>query len=691
MPILTKLLKEEERGCGVLYVSPLKALINDQYDRMQALCASLDLSACRWHGDVDADKKRRFLQKPAEVLLITPESLEAMFVLRGSQMATVFDHLQFVIIDEMHSFIGSERGRQLQSQMRRLELVLRRKLRRVALSATLGDMGLAAEFLRSGAGDRVMVIESAESGDEILLQIRGYLRPQHREVQPVAPAAPDPDDDSEDLISIGRHIFKHLRGSTNLIFANSRSRTEELADLLRRLCEQARVPNEFFPHHGSLSRDLRHQVEARLKESSWPTSVVCTTTLEMGIDIGQVKAVVQVGPAPSVAALRQRLGRSGRRGDSPILRVYVQEEELSDESPPQDLLRLQLIQSIAQVELLLQHWVEPPKSEELHLSTLAQQVLSLIAQCGGVTASQAWEALCQAGPFSPVTSAQFTELLRQLGRADILMQSNDGTLLLSTTGERIVNHYDFYAAFVSPEEYRLVTEGKPLGSLPVSFPVVEGMPLVFAGRRWRVIDVNPEQKVIDLVPARAGRLPNWTGGGAEVHERVRKMMFDLLASESTPRYLDSVAGRLLREARENFRRMQLGVKRVASIGETTFLFPWMGDPAVNTLVLELVALDFDAHVAAGVISIHGATQQDLSTTLNRLVEIGPLDALELSATVRNKAQQKYDHLLSEPLLCAEHASRSIDVAGAYRAARVLLDGGMVPQGRVPGCGILGSR
>lgn len=315
-----------QSGVKVLYVSPLKALINDQYGRLDALCEHMDLPVHRWHGDVAASGKAKLLRNPDGVLLITPESLEALMVVQGPKIGPLFGGLRYVVIDELHSFIGRERGAQLQSLMHRIELTIRRSVPRIGLSATLGDMAMAAAFLRPGRGDRVHLIEAGNDQDTaVRLRVFGYeatpvaLPPKRGKV---ASSAAEGDavgaegaDSSDEItgaqLDIASHLFKTLRGSDNLIFANSKSDAETYADLLRRCSDRDNVPNEFVPHHGSLSKELREDTEAQLKDRTKPTTAVCTSTLEMGIDIGSVSSIAQVGAPYSVSSLRQRLGRSG--------------------------------------------------------------------------------------------------------------------------------------------------------------------------------------------------------------------------------------------------------------------------------------------------------------------------------------------------------------------------------------------
>lgn len=674
LPICSALLQSAATSPGVeaLCVSPLKALINDQHGRLEDLCAELDVAVHRWHGDVGSNKKTALLKAPSGVLLITPESLEALFVLQGSGLAELIGSLRFVVVDELHAFIGTERGAQLQSLLHRVELVVRRRVPRIALSATLGDLPLAAEFLRPTAGSEAALIEADDDGQELQLQLRGYrfVAPRLNAREAIEAETAGIDVTAEDVtggdkVAIAEHLFKVLRGTNNLVFANARRDVEIYADLLARMAERAWVPNQFFPHHGSLSKDLREHVEARLKGADQPITAICTSTLEMGIDIGDVESIAQIGAPPSVASLRQRLGRSGRRGGPAILRIYVAEVEITEKTPPADWLRAELVQSIAMVRLLLQRWIEPPSVEDLHLSTLVQQLLSLIAQHGGVTAPDAYGALCGYGPFQRVTKAMFVDLLRSLAAAELIFQSADDTLLLDVAGERIVNHYTFYAAFTTPEEYRLVADGRQLGSIPVDSPILPGALLIFAGRRWRVLSVDDRQKVIDLARSPAGLPPRFAGAGSRLHDRVRKEMLAVYHDGEVPAFLDSGARELLSDARDNFRRLGLDRSTVIASGDDTVVFPWVGDRIVGTLAALLTAGGVEVANDGIALTIANLDPEAFAAELGVLVPGGPPDPLELAAVVPNKEAEKFDCYLGQDLLNAGYAARSLDPAGAW--------------------------
>jgi ATP-dependent Lhr-like helicase len=674
LSICSALLQSQEPACSarasgvqVLYVSPLKALINDQYGRLDQLCEELDIAVHRWHGDVASSKKQAMIREPSGILLITPESLESLFISNGPHVGQIFGNLAYVVIDELHAFIGSERGAQLQSLLHRVDLTLRRKSPRIGLSATLGDMSIAADFLRPGAGDKVEIVVSADGSQELKVQIRGY---EELSVDPADPRDENEEEEQE-VASIAADIYRALRGKDNLVFANSRRAVEQYTDRLTRLSDAERVPNEFVPHHGSLSKELRESTEARLKARDMPVTAICTSTLELGIDIGSVESIAQIAPPRTVASLRQRLGRSGRRPGQPaILRMYITEREITANTSPEDALRADLVQSVAMIDLLLDGWNETPDPGGLHLSTLIQQLLSLIAQYGGVAPSDAYQALCGHGPFSKVDRPTFAKLLRALGspQKDMVSQTGDGLLLLGLKGERLVNHYSFYAAFATPEEYRLMSSGRTLGMLPIDYPVMTGSLLIFAGRRWKVVAIDESAKVIELIQSRGGRPPIFGGDGDRgVADVVRQRMLDVLSGSEMPAYLDPTAQRLLSEGRRFFERFDLANNRLLASGADTLIFPWTGDRAMSTMACLLTAAGQEASHDGIALTLPDTRPVQALALLEAILATPPVDPVQLASSVSAKASEKFDWLLTDELLDVGFAARALDVPGAYRS------------------------
>lgn len=659
-------------GVSILYISPLKALINDQFERLELLFDPLHVPTYRWHGDVSSGKKRD-ARDEGGLLLITPESLEARFIRQGWEVADWFAPLRYVVVDELHAFIGTERGRQLQSLLHRVEMAVGRRVPRVALSATLGDFEVAAEFLRPGQGGEVETISSERERQTVRLQVRGY------EEKPSALADDEASGESigdapieevvgGDRVDVARHLYGTLKGGRHLVFANRRREVELYADLLRRLCEKDGRRNEFFPHHGSLSRDLREDAERRLRKGNQPTTIIATTTLELGIDVGAVESIAQIGPPPAVASTRQRLGRSGRRGDPAVLRIYIPEPQLEPDSAPQDRIRAQLVRTAAMVELLAERWFEPPVAGALHLSTLVQQTLSLIAQFGEIKAPQAFRALCRHGPFQPVSSEQYAALLKDLGRAELIQQEQDGSLVLDLDGERLVDHYEFYAAFTTADEYRLVADGETIGSLPIASPLTPGVSLIFGGRRWRVVDVREEENVVQLEPAKGGRPPSFLGsGGPEVYSEVRRKMLELYRSNTEPRYLSPGGHALLRQGRNAFRDLKLDERTLVPWGDDVLFFPWVGDRAINAIMLECRRRDIEAGQEGPSLRLGGCRVEQARSHFEELQATGFAAPVELASALRNKKLEKHHQYLREKLLASDYASRHLDTMEAAKS------------------------
>jgi len=650
LPIVSSLATSPPRGVGCLCLSPLRALISDQARRLEGLCASAGLRVQPWHSDVTAGKQA-FWKDPAEILLITPESLEGMFIHRASDLARALRELRFIVVDELHALVGSVRGRQMQSLLRRVEALLGRQPPRIALSATFGDARLAQRFLRPDGALPCVAIEGAQGGAELRVQVRALVRRS---------GAGDP------YVAIADALFEVLRGQSHLVFANARGLVELIADRLREQSEQAHLPLEFFPHHSSLARGQRQWLESRLREATLPTTAICTSTLELGVDLGDVVSVAQVGAAPTVAALKQRLGRSGRRPGNPqVLRQYVVLADVDADSVPGDRLRLPLIQAIAAIELMLQRRFEPPAiGEDLHYSTLVQQVLSVIAQQRGARADQLYALLCASGPFDGITPGDFGRFLRGLGSSAVLEQLADGTLVPGEEGEKLLASRDIYAAFAVPEEYRLLADGRALGSLPIDSPISPGSLLIFAGRRWRILDADLATRTLSLVPAPAGKVPLFGGGPARVSGLLRRGMFEVLSGESVPLYLDLPAQEQLAAARQEFRAMGLHERAAYAESDRLWLAPWCSDRALNVLRLALTSEAVEAECEDAFVAIQTAEADRIFALLDNWRTVGLPPRETLMKGVLPLSEQKFDPHVDAALRLDSYAVRHLDLGEA---------------------------
>lgn len=649
LPILTKVAGREARGFSVLYVSPLKALINDQFRRLDQLCERLEIDTVRWHGDAPQSAKRRARQNPQGVALITPESIEAMLVRRPADAQAMLGSLDFIVIDELHSFLKGPRGLHLASLLRRVDQFSPKPARRIGLSATIGDLTIAAGWLRPDSPASVVIVESSADSAELRLQIRAYIDPEDAE------DADGLEDEGKQLALdlIADHLFASLRGANNLVFAGSRRRVEALADRLRMRSEKTDVPNEFFPHHGSLSKDLREELEDRLKKGDLPTTGIATTTLELGIDIGSIKSVAQVGAPRSLASLRQRLGRSGRRRGTPaILRIYLRERRLGADADPIDQLRLETVRAVAAVRLLVQRFVEPPAIDSSVATVALHQTLSIITQEGGARADRLFSTLCSSSPLSVLGKADYVELLRGMASPEhrLLEQAPDGTIMLGEQGERITASRDFYAMFSSDEEWRLVAAGRTLGTIPISNPVGVGVVVTFAGQRWRIAAVDDRGKVLEVEHHRSGKIPKFDNVVSEpVHDRLSREMRAVLETDDVPLYLDAVALDFLIEGRMAYRSLTLNEKRLLAAGKDTHLLTWRGSEANAVLAFALVSAGLECVVMdVGVTVIE--TEPDVVSAILKQIADAPPDIGAVSEFVENLRSAKFDEMVAEALL-----------------------------------------
>jgi ATP-dependent helicase Lhr and Lhr-like helicase len=676
LPLISRILSdvdEAKPGFAAVYVSPLKALINDQFRRLESLLELCRLPLHRWHGDVSPGERQRARDRPSGILLITPESLEATLVRRGRDAVRLFGRAEAVVVDELHAFIGTERGRQLQSILKRIEMATGRdRIDRIGLSATLGDMTLAAEELRPGGGEAVKVIESREGEQEVLLQVRGYVQPSAGEGAPdgQAPAATGADE------QIAEHLFKVLRGKKNLLFGGSRRSVEIFTDRLRELSDGARLPNEFFAHHGNLARTERETVEERLRDDPRPTTAVTTSTLELGIDIGEVDGVAQIGPGWSVASLRQRLGRSGRRAGKPaVLRIYVTEPELEPGLHPADRLRLSLVQAIATIELLLSKWCEPPRGSGLHLATLLQQTLAIVCQFGALQPDAAWRLLCDRGPFRSVDRQLFSDVLRAMARpeAALIEMAPDRSLMLGPAGEKIAASHEFYAVFVTPEEFRIVAEGKTLGTLPVDKTLVPGQTIIFNGRRWRIMTIDARGRFIEVQPTKAALPPKFGGDFSGLHDRIPETMKKILGSTDTPAFLDAAARELLEQGRHAFFGTGLDRTSLVEAGSDCIVLPWVGSIKLETFALALMLRGLDASPVAHAIEVRKCTASDLIGIIREIAASSPPAAELLAQKAAKLYRAKYDQFLTPELLQKALVVERIDAPSVPGVARRILE------------------
>lgn len=666
LPILSAIADDPMGSVRAMYIGPLKALINDQFRRLEDLCQRMEVPVHKWHGDVDSSARQRLTRSPSGVLLITPESLEAMFVLRATRLPTLFSRLDYVVIDELHAFLETERGAQVRSLLHRLHVRVGCDPVRVGLSATIAEPERALAWLRPDGPPATLILDGGGESS-VSLRVRGiWKRPPPTPAETGDQEEPIDDPAMEEL---ARSILLACRGKTNLAFANSKGTIELLADELATQATVMGLPDEVVVHHGSLSKAQREYAESRLRDPR-PCTAVCSNTLEMGIDIGEVDEIVQVSAPWSVASLVQRLGRSGRRAATRrTLRAYFVEEAPGADLDTWKALHLSFLQGVAIVELMLARFLEPANTQRAHLSTLIHQTLSTIAETGGATARDLFQRVTGAATFGVVKQTDFAEILRELGRRKVVEQAEDGTIILGAVGERLVEHYSFYAAFNAPQELRVIAGSEEIGAIPM--PPPPGEHLVLAGRRWQVDQVDATRREV-LVSRAKGRKPPWFPSlpGA-VHRAVHEKMRELAAGSELPSYLDEIAVEMLCNARATAAQCRMFQPPAQELPGGVRLFVWAGSRIQLTLSIALSVAKLrhgDHGVGLDVFADRAAVRQAL-TSFARAPNEAALGAFaDVNLLMRELGREKYEGYVPADLWRAVFVREELDVPGAVAVA-----------------------
>ncbi|MCP4215950.1 MAG: DEAD/DEAH box helicase [bacterium] len=548
----------ERPGVSVLYISPLIALINHQLWRIEDLCGTMDMKVTRWHGEADRSEKKRLLDNPEGILLITPESLESLFVNNPLRLAAMFSNLSFVIVDEIHSFLGTRRGCHLKSLLHRLKSYGKKKTRFIGLSATLGDFEEARDFY--GEPEKTKILRD-RSGKEVSALFHYFPA-----LQPESPGKTDEGREEEGRSREGKgsgakmlpeslvlDLFENTKSKRSLIFPNSRARVEEVTVRLKKLAKQAKCPHRYFAHHSSVSRELREHAERSAKRSSrYDFSIICTSTLELGIDLGEVDLIVQVNSTFSVSSLVQRFGRSGRQDGLPCKLLLYTTDPWS------------LLQAVACLELYKEGFVEPMPPLLYPVDIVFHQVLSVLKEKRGISTKDLLHALQSGRAFGEIAPGEYEELLQfMIGEGYI--EDLKRELIPGYKAEELMNSLSFYGVFRRETGYDVIFEDRVIGTLEFSHLLkkqendggkvgAEGISrnIFLSGKTWRVKTVDRRSKQIHVEEAMEGEAPNFTGSGGAVHRRVREKMWEILTGDFDPVYCDDEGRETLRVLKAHF-------------------------------------------------------------------------------------------------------------------------------------------
>ena len=571
-PVIASLHRDPPKGVGALYISPLKALIDDQFGRLSLVLRDSYIELTSWHGESEAGMKERLWKDPSGILQITPESLQGLVYGDPEDVRRLFGDLRFVIIDEVHSFMDSDRGIQLLCCLERMERVTGTCARRIGLSATLSDTSAAEAWLSAATGRKtVSVVCPAEQKRDVRI-LYNFIPPEN----------PD-DGNTARKIAVGRtytRMFHETDGRSSIIFVNSRITAERTARSLSKMAERMGSKLEVFVHHGSVSKESRKVAEERLRSGRSDVTTVATSTLELGVDIGSLDTILQIGPPHSCSSLLQRMGRSGRRGGAQSLVMMCNDDAQMWWSDVYGV-SVNLVRSIAMVELAVKEgWVEPPRTVKCPYGILLQQTMAYLRNSLGAKFTELCDEVLALYPFRFITKDDYKVLIKYMVERGLLDYLKDATLVLGREGERIAFGKGFPIVFAGSKDIEIRFEGKPIGTVQ-KIPEVGGN-ILLSGRVWAISSVSPDGTVAEVVESDGSSDTSWKSGAPEYHSRVLRKMREVLFSDEQYDYVDDAGLRRLNESRRAAKEAGMG-KVFSQVNNYNRICPWIGSRKFDTM------------------------------------------------------------------------------------------------------------
>ena len=672
-PVLAKLCEDPPMSVGVLYIAPLKSLINDQFFRIEALLEQSGIPVTHWHGDVAQSHKKKLLEKPRGILQITPDSLESMLINRSNDIVRLFGDLRFVIIDEIHTLTGSDRGNQILCQLARIGHLIGRHPRRIGLSATIGDPQKAADWLGAGSGRETFVPNFAPQ------KIRWRLGMEHFYIQNTkTDQAKEPRETTDGPVSSipydagYSYLYDCVRDKKALVFSNSREETEYLCATLRQLAKLRGESDRFLIHHGNLSAAIREEAELKMKDEEISAVTCATVTMELGIDIGRLERVVQNQSPNSVTGFLQRLGRSGRRGQPPEMMMVFREEDPLPNTPLPQLIPWELLKAIAITQLYIEErFIEPPNVRKLPYSLLFHQTLSVLAASGELTLRRLAERVLSLPPFANVPKEDYKVLILSMLHNDFLEMTEEKTLIVGLAGERLLRSFKFYAVFKDSEDYTVRCGSDEIGTITTPPPV--GDRFALAGRVWEVEELDIQRKLIYVKSVEGKMEVSWPGDFGEVHTRVVQRMRKVLEEDTVYPYLKPNAQKRLEVARHVARNTGMLRHSLVHLGGYSWcLFPWLGTRSFRT-VRKVIKQNAAPFGITGVeyegcyfitFKMSRGSGEELISHLAERVRCEGLDAERLVGGSEIPVFEKYDDYVPADLLRHAYAVDKLNTAEA---------------------------
>lgn len=674
LPVLTELYHKPSSSVGVMYISPLKALINDQFKRLEHMLLDSNIPVTKWHGDASQTQKNKLIKNPEGLIQITPESLESLITNKRSACLSMFSDLRFVIIDEVHSFMRDVRGMQLLCVLERLKQLTGVNPRRIGLSATLGDVSLAKNWLNTGTGRDCAAPITEEGKKRVRLHIERFVNyAEERDLVIRDGSGHVTNVNSGDMGNREHYeyLFKQTLDKKTIIFTNSREETELVLAHLKEIALKNKAPDVYRVHHGNVSALIRESTEDEMKSADEKIVTGATVTLELGIDIGSLDQAVQVGAPLNVSSFAQRLGRCGRRGQVPQLLFTFVESIRINSADILGPINWDFIRTIGIIQLYLKdHWIEPIPPQNHPYNLLYHQTMSSLKCNGEMSAAYLAQFILSLGCFQHISQEDYKKLLSHLIHIQQLERTEHGGLIIGREGEKIVNSHKFLTVFLAPEYLLVKDENRTIGTVDKVYPV--GTRFALAGLTWETVDVNERSKVIFVKRVPGISVVDWNVDfEAELHTvLVRKIRSILKENEHYP-YLSLRCQDRLAEIQYIARNSGILDNLVTPLSDRKFaIFPWVGTRQLVTLNYALRQRKIKSKLpwitCVYLEVIYEGTKEQLEKIIYEIVH-SELNLYELPLPDKVQIDGKYNEFIPQDLLRKQFIEDYLDFEGLKNA------------------------
>ena len=642
-PVLSQMDSQDWTPVSTLYLSPIRALLNNQEQRIAQYAQYVGRRVFKWHGDVSDSLRKRFREQPADILLTTPESLEAMLMSTRNSAKAWFTNLRVVVIDEVHAFAGDDRGGHLSCVLERLVRIAGHDVQRIGLSATIGNP------------------------DELLNWLTGSSQRQGRIVDPGgAKKTPKLDVDFVGEIDAAAKVVAQIHvGSKRLVFADSRKTVEELGAALDKQGVDTHVI------HGSLSMSRRQDAERAFAEGS-NCVIVATSALELGVDVGDLDHVLQIDAPITVASFLQRMGRTGRReGRTPNCTFLTLKDD-------------KLLLTTGLLRLHAEGYVEPVRPNYRAAQLFAHQLMSLCIQTGGVGEAEASEWIRGSAPTRELTPEDKHAVVQHMLETQILAIHDNGRLWLGPVGEERFGRANFrklYAVFESARAFEVRYATRVLGTVEERFLLTVSRqdetkgPAAFmlGGKPWQVFHIDFDRGVVEVRPGDHAGAPRWMGAPRHLSRHLCQAIARVLREDTVEPYWTTRAQSRMRTLRAQYAFLREATNSAAWIDDDSGIRWWnFAGGGANVLLAQMLESELGERVSSSnfYLKLSSAAAPHVGRARAFIHELRQQgrpnreDALRFANRAVRGRVSKFESCVPEKLLLELWAYSVLDEAGA---------------------------